>query len=236
MLIVDRREKDLIGRMKDVVVTELEYGDIQILGNGPDGGMSVGMERKKVRDLITSITSGRLSGHQIPGMTASYDVVYLLIEGEWRREESGAIKVKMGNSWKRAHFGKRVVKWEDVWTWLTTMEIMTGCKVKCVSGIEETVRMLAVMDRWASKEWNRHKGHEMKRKNPAWLVPGKKPSLVRRVAEELPGIGQDRAKEVEKVFGCVKTMVNADIKEWLAIPGIGKATAKIVTESVNKEE
>jgi len=60
----------------------------------------------------------------------------------------------------------------------------------------------------------------------------KPPSLVRRVAKELPGIGWERSLLVEETFDSVRTMVNAPLEQWLEIEGIGKGIATKVQEEL----
>ena len=38
----------------------------------------------KLPDLVSSLRTGRLSGHQLPGLVSSFDFSYLLVEGTWR--------------------------------------------------------------------------------------------------------------------------------------------------------
>ena len=68
-------------------------------------------------------------------------------------------------------------------------------------------------------------------------VPGRnlllRPSLVRRIAKELTGIGWQRSGDVDEKFKSVREMVAATEKDWLKIPGIGKKTAKSVVSALN---
>jgi ERCC4-type nuclease len=236
VIMVDRREKDMVKLLPECPVVELEYGDYCIYGNGPEGAVTVGVERKKVRDLITSMMSGRMSGHQIPGMSENYFRSYLIVEGEWK-EEDGEIWVKKEGKWKQGHFGRRKVRAADIWTFLTSLEVFYSLTVRLTRSVEETVDTLRQLDRWWGKPWNKHNSIMMKA-TPATrvsLAPGK-PSLVRRVAVELPGIGIDRAKLVEKEFRSVVEMVEAPEHRWEGIPGIGKQTARMVVRAVRGEE
>ena len=61
------------------VTCRLEFADFAWSGNGPDGQVDIGVERKSLLDLLASMTTGRLSGHQMVGLTAQYDWVYLLV-------------------------------------------------------------------------------------------------------------------------------------------------------------
>src|SRR3990170_3568798 len=59
----------------------LASGDIEILGNGPNGTpLLVGIEYKKIPDLIACVRSGRFAD-QLRGMRDTYLISWLLIEG-----------------------------------------------------------------------------------------------------------------------------------------------------------
>ena len=51
-----------------VKVERMDSADFAFEGNGPKGRCLVGIERKKVKELIQSIESGRFEGEQLPKM------------------------------------------------------------------------------------------------------------------------------------------------------------------------
>ena len=63
------------------LVCHLDFADFSFSGNGPEGGVGIGVERKGVMDLLQSMTSGRLVGHQLIGLQKEYDWTYLLVVG-----------------------------------------------------------------------------------------------------------------------------------------------------------
>ena len=63
----------------------LPFGDFSFVGNGPDEmPLNIGIERKQIREVAGEMSAGRLVGHQVPGLLATYQVVYLIVEGRWR--------------------------------------------------------------------------------------------------------------------------------------------------------
>ncbi len=54
----------------------------------------------------------------------------------------------------------------------------------------------------------------------------RKPSLIRKVAAELPGIGWEKSKGIAVKFGSVAAMVEASVADWETVPGIGKSLAQ----------
>src|SRR5258708_3403809 len=94
VIVLDRREAPALQEAVratgiEMAVTELSFGDAMFLGKGPEGECSVGFERKKLDDLITSMKDRRLSGHQLRGCWQAYTFVYLLSEGIFRERSGG---------------------------------------------------------------------------------------------------------------------------------------------------
>lgn len=240
MILIDRREGELVELIEDGVTVELEYGDATFQGNGPDGEVSIGIERKRVGDLINSIASGRLSGHQLPGMFEAYQHIYLIVEGEFKEDPvTGELLVhKWGRTWTKPERGKRIWRVKDVSHYLSSLEVITGVIVKNTRSMWETAQLIMHLQSWWQKEWGWHKSHlQMHKIQPssAFLRPSKAP-LIRRIAAELPGIGFDRAAKVETFFGTLESMWYADLADWAGIPGIGKVTAKLAWEALHGKE
>jgi ERCC4-type nuclease len=95
MLLVDSREprvlrQELLTRLpKDVVVQALDSADFVVLDKG---GRAVGIERKTVSDLLSSLASPRLQS-QTQRMVSTYPVRILLLEGEFALAEDGTLIV-----------------------------------------------------------------------------------------------------------------------------------------------
>src|SRR5258708_669111 len=64
----------------------LKFGDFSFFGKGPDGPIAIGIELKTVNDFVSSMLSGRLAGHQIPGLLENYQRAYVVIEGVCRMD------------------------------------------------------------------------------------------------------------------------------------------------------
>lgn len=224
-----------------VVLGRLEYGDFSWLGEGPGGApVTIGVEHKRLDDLLQSITTGRFAGHQLPGLLQSYDHTYLIIEGLWRPcPTSGLLQVRAGRDWVDQGRGARRWMYRDIEHWIMTMELKGGVIVRRTSTSDETARLLHALYGWWSKGWDDHRSHLVlsqahainRSHDPALLS---KPSLVRRVANELPGIGWDRSAAVASHFPTVLDMVLATPKDWAKVPGIGKTTSTRVVDALTK--
>lgn len=244
MITIDPRDGsgDLVAYLSGVAEEgRLEFGDASLTGEGPDGDpVGVGVEIKTVGDVLKCITDGRFSGHQLPGLVNSYQVVYLLIEGRWRRDfKSGMLQMNVasrrgGPFWMNASVGQRRFMWRDFDSWLMTIELKGGIRIRTTRDRQETAQFLKDLHSWWCPEagggWDKHQSHLAMHhveylRDQAMLIP---PSPVRVVARDLPGIGDGKngkAKGFEDNFDTVVEMVNAGEEEWAKVAGVGKKTA-----------
>lgn len=232
---------DLVPLLKrrgvDVEIGRLEYGDVSIIGNGPEGcPVAIGVEVKQISDVLKCITDGRFAGHQLPGLIQTYQFRYLLIEGRYRPDVHSGILQWMTHKglWANAAIGNRAFMYKELDHWLMTMEMRGGMRIVRAYDRHEAVCWLADLYHWwCSKEFEEHKSHLSLNESGAIdqnvLV---RPSLVRRMAKELPGVGLDRSAAVAKEFHTPLDMILADESEWRDIEGIGKVTARKIMEAL----
>lgn len=216
----------------------LEFADAMFLGRGPDGvDVAVGIEIKTVSDLVNSLTSGRLAGHQIPGLVATYHWVWLLIEGGMRCGKSGELEVWRGGKWSAftdGYAGGKVWQYRDLHRYLLTLEHVCGVRCRVVPTRREVVQTLVDLYRWwTEKAWEQHKGHVAFNAAPehTWLVPNV--PVVMKVAGQLPGLGVERAGKAAAAFGTVAGMVAASEQEWQKV--VGKGTGTKVWRAIHGE-
>lgn len=229
MILVDSREgsKELADLISDAILVHLDYGDCAFEGNGPNGHIHIGIERKAISDLIQSINSGRLSGHQLPGLLENYQRVYLICEGIWRANRKDGI-VEVFRHGKFKPLGGSTFTSKRIWGYLTALNALTGVILIMTPDMGETALVIEELHQWWNQKWEKHVSHLMVNKvapPSAYLRPGR-PSLLRRMAVELPGVGFERVAIVEKTFGTVQRMFDATEDEWRMLDGIGKVTAK----------
>jgi len=220
-----------------VIMQRLEFADACFIGCGPGGIPSwIGVERKRVGDLISSIDSGRLAGHQLIGLMNSYHEVYLLIEGIWRMGSEGEIQTY--------HNGKR--KWCSIqqhgnsnWTfrsvtkYINTLMVTMGVKVWMTGTLKESAQYLTYLYNWwqipYDKHTSLHQFHKVQRPVDTLI----KPSFLRRACAELEGIGWKRSATVASYFKTMENLVNATEKELLKVEGIGKKTAAAIRKELH---
>jgi len=230
--------------IEGAVLVHLEYGDAMITGHGADGEVEIGVERKTVGDLINSITTGRLSGHQLPGLLESYHKVYLIIEGVWKGgrpmpgQTAGFLEVHTyGGRWKELNRGKRMFRARDVWSYLTTLEA-TGVVVRCTYDIGHTCQMIEDLGHWWGKEWRAHRGHNVVYKVGPPVAPLRveKASFAMKIASDLPHVGWKRAKAVVARFPTMEDMTVAAEDEWREVKGLGNVSAREIYKFIHRGE
>jgi ERCC4-type nuclease len=253
-IIIDTRERPVrdgtyIGSYlhpKDRIVrAALPFGDIAFNGHGPDKSvLKIGVERKTLSDLLNSIRSDRLLGHQLPGMANTYDVCYLFIEGIWKEGESDHI-TKSGDLMKLRHF-TRDKHWETTRYkfsafigMLHSIEQLGGFNIWHARGLRECGRMLSSLYGWWQRPWNDHKALRVFKPQQlgsnASVFAGD-PSPTAKVAMVIPGVGYDRALALADVFPNPSDLMLASGDELQTIPGIGAATARSIQEFIRGRE
>lgn len=215
--------------------TPLQFADCAFVGKGPNGPVSVGMELKRLEDILACITSGRFSGHQLPGLVQHFDEIYLVIEGIYRpNPKDGVLETRHGKEWRPVNLGNRAWMYRDLEAYLTTVEVRGGVRLRRTSDRQETARVVAQIYRWWDTDFEDHTSHlAINRSRDVALFT--KPSLRYLVAASLPGLGHMRAGCAAGHFKTVQEMVLADEKEWASIPGIGKGTAQKIVEGMTSE-
>lgn len=238
-ILVDDREgsKRLVtyACLRDITeLTRLDSADVCMVGNGPVDPVLIGVEVKSIHDLISSMNTGRLQGTQLPTMVEYYQVRWLLVYGMWRPDRRGQLEIQRGNAWKMMRLGSRIVPYSYLESFLFDVETI-GVSVKVVPDEGTAAQWLACLHRWWSKEWVKHKGlRAFDQSHEISLMPSMDaPMLVRaKVASKLPGLGFERATAAAKHFPSVTAMVNANVTEWMEVPGVGKVVAKAIVEAV----
>ncbi len=209
--------------------------DIYFTGRGEGSTpITIGVEHKKIGDLINSLNTERLQGLQMPRMLSTYDRNWLVIEGEWQHDREGRV-----TTWKKRGM-RGVVRGAppaiELEKRLLTLETRGGFRVRHCLSRRDTVRFITALYRfWTDRALDEHKSHlalhapDLDRR---LLAPF---STKREIAARLPSIGYERSGEVDRYFRSIKKMINAPAEEWLKIASIGKGIAQKVVAEIERE-
>ncbi len=221
---------------------KLEYGDLEFSGQGAKGECLIAIERKRINDLVASITSDRLAGHQLQGMARTYDVIYLIIEGLWRNL-NGHVEIRENSTWFKAPIDPRRLN-----GFLTTLESKAGIIVRRTDRPEETVSMVVDLYRWWQQPWEDHKSHQAiytvqptnaNGHRTVSLIP-RDVTLVEKVALQFPGLAE-RARYAADRWPTVRSMMHASEEDWADLLWIdkngkerrlGEVTARKIIEAI----
>ena len=233
MILIDRRvgSNDLLTPLKaagfDAQLVELAFGDIAFEGKGLNGTpLNVGVELKRLGDLVSSLRTGRLAGHQLPGLLRTYDYAWLLVEGQWEQNTKGQVltqKRRMG-IWTPMKGGMSASELDKQ---LLTLELCGGLHVTHTHTRADTVRFLGNLYRWwTDRALDGHTSHLALHVPPTVYAI----SPFRAAVCNWPGIGVKTSRAVEQRFGTIRSAAAASVEEWAAITAgdrkLGKKTAE----------
>jgi ERCC4-type nuclease len=241
--------EELIPLMKNLGVQVspeiLAAGDVEILANGPGGPIMVGVEYKKLGDLIQSMRSGRFAD-QLRKMKEAFTISWLLIEGTISGFRPGS-QVYISTKGKRPFPVPGNVTYHEIISWAMTMCMQGGVLVWRTNSQEETAAWLRSLYLWCTaKEWDAHTAMlDFYQPPPIGSSPFKGPTLCQKWARDLPGIGSDKAVKVAKHFKVARALANATVEEWREVKwvtpkgrkmSIGPKGADKIVEAINESD
>ena len=218
------------------VLTRLDYGDVAIVGNGPDGPCMVGVEVKSIYDLISSINSGRLQATQLPGLMRDYEFRWFLYYSAYKSGPANELLVRRRGKkdWSIYRIGNRVVPFGYVESFLVELSLL-GVHIHRSHDLADAAAWVGVLHRWWSKPWTAHKGmRTIDHSRDVGFLPNIDADTRVRiaVAHALPGVGFERALAAARHFPSVAAMMDATVDEWCRVDGIGKTIAKSIVQTV----
>jgi len=179
-------------------------------------------ERKKIGDMASCILDGRFLFQMQRCKEAGGDYLVLVLEGRYRRNpEDGLLEIPV---WKiNPKTGKRSEVWEPVrptmmhsrfTQYLLELQRDAGIIVMQSENVRGTADTILALYQNFQTPPDQHKSLNQIFKPPTPTVQLIRPSLLRRIASELTGIGWERSGAVAQHFSSVSEMVNAGISEW----------------------
>lgn len=219
VIYVDYREgsKHLINPLRKlglaVEKTDLPYGDVAFEGRGVDNAsVMIGVELKKMNDLVSSLRSGRLVDHQIPGMVGPdgiYKFAWVLVEGQYKGGKMGELLSLTPRGWRQVP-GQMTVS--ELQKRLFSIAF-GGVRVAHVNRDEDTVEWLRDLYRWwTDKALDQHQTtHEVHQ--PGGIVPVS--DFRATLMVRCPGMGRAASLAAEKRFkGSLRKAAMATAQDW----------------------
>lgn len=220
-----------------VSLKRLPAADFAFSGNGPTGPCMIGIERKRTKDMLSSIRTGRFSGEQLPKLLDHYEFAFLLVEG-WIRTnyQTGELEEWWGKKWCAVHLGsqRQAFLALELDSFLSTIELHTRVRVHRTLDERATAEDVINLQGYFAKPWDKHHAHIALHTPPEYATIGKA-STTRRVAVALNGVGWTRSAAVADHFTSVEEMVLATVKDWQKVDGFGKVLSKKVWQELHGE-
>lgn len=237
-----KRLKDLRARGVDADLGLLPYGDYGIPGNGPNGStVMVGVELKTTNDILSSLRSQRLMGHQIPGMVGAdghagmFDRAWLLTEGAWRENDRGEFEAYRG-SWQTFSFGSTPLQLSHLESWILSTVTLGGLMYWHATYPKDTARFIERLHHfWVDKTYEEHRAHEVIYRPPPDRASFHTPSDFVVMISGLPKIGWTRARAIAKAVNeDFEYLMRMSPRQLAEIEGIGTGIAHILYTKLHK--
>lgn len=209
---------------------DLPFGDMAFDGFDTKGPISVGVERKRLHDMLACIDDNRYAAHQRIGMNNLFNETWLVIEGIWRPHDPEGWLMEGDNkgSWWFCRPAGRPVLYSKLRNYLFSVE-RAGTPVIHTRDMSHTAFDICQLYSYYQKK--SHTSHISKHRLniPAFV---EKPALVRRWAEELDGVGPKKAAQAAQIFKTPQALANSEAIEWRAIDGIGPNQAAAIVAQI----
>jgi ERCC4-type nuclease len=201
----------------------------------------VAVERKTLKDLLSSKRSGRLAGEQLPKLFDHYDpqLIFLLLESDYRvNPVSGYLEERFGeysHKWHPTVIGRQAMLGLELDSFLNTISLKTPVTVLKTRNPLETVEAVCSLYHYFQEPLDKRHDH-MALHIPQQQAQLTKAGTVRRVAYALDGIGWERSFAVaDRVKNVIPGLSEMSVSEWAMIPGFGKVLAKKVYKELRGE-
>lgn len=221
-------------------IKRLPFGDFKIVGHGPNGRCSVGVERKTTSEIVSAIGDSRFVGHQLPGLlgtkidgTRRYDYVFIVIEGDrFIDPRTGLLNpAAMKYLPQRGHIYRTVQKFE------LTLMLKAGVRVVYTKNKGHTTEFLCALNEWFDASWSSHKSaYRVEETAPDTAILADR-TMKRKVANQLTGLAWKRTIRADGYFPSIAAMAVGDpnfvvsearqriaVRYWQKALGIKKGT------------
>jgi ERCC4-type nuclease len=218
--------------------SRLPSGDLMFTGNGPSGLLLIGIELKRVDELLTSQQSGRLTS-QLERMQTDYARRWLVYYSPIR-QDGNEFSYLLNGSWTRAVFGdpgdksSKPVPYRYLFNLLSDIE-EAGFRVVHCADLQQVISWtLCCCLSWA-KPWSERKYlRVVDTSQPMPIIPRyhvdkqehERIKLAVRLASLIPGIGTKSVRSFVRAFPSIAAMFNATISQIMSVEGFGKTRAE----------
>ena len=225
--------RQIAGPAVSIEKAKLPAADFCFEGNGPQGPVSVGIERKTLHDMLNCIEDARYAD-QRRRMTQLYNINVLMVEGHWRPHEPNGFLMEgfnNGMGWGYAKFRSNRTMYSMLYRYLIGVA-STGVHVCYTRSTWQCCYDVLEWYHYWNKPFHEHRS-QREIKKVSIPVLDFKPKLVRKWANDISDVGLVLSEAAQRHFRTPIKLATADEMEWLKIPGIGVPTARKIVKEIN---
>ena len=220
----------------------LHAGDFYFPGEGPKGPCLVGIERKRIKDMLSSLRTGRLIGEQIPKLFTHYDYTILILEGTFRTNwHSGLLEDKYGRDYSPVLVGSTNFLGLELESAIASLLAATPIRYIRTRTPKETVEWIVSLNHAFSKPWDQQLAKVTAIHQPEQYATVGKASTVRRLSYALSGLGWEKSGAIEQNFGSFWDVMSTNpncpcirpAKDYTRLPGFGKVLSQRVWDQLH---
>lgn len=229
-------------------ISKMPFGDFWFWGNGPNGRVKVGIERKTLSEIVGEISNTRFMGHQLPGFIKAYDYRFVIIEGDlYIDRKSGLLNPK-----SLRHLPRSSHLYHTVQKYLTTLMLKGGVRLIHTKNKTHTAMCVCALADWFDEPWKKHKSvYQVEEDKPDSAILDDR-TLKRQVANQLTGLRWVRSLKADKHFPSIVSMIVGDttfkttplmrveaMEQWrraLGFKKVGATVRKIVDVCYAKDD
>ena len=212
----------------------LAAGDACFEGNGKEGRILIGIERKRLSDILNCVDDARYAQQRVV-LKQMYRINFLIIEGVWKPDSVTGYLMECIQylTWKPYRYRSQMVRYSKLFRYLISVQL-GGTPVVITRDIEHTAYNIVEIYQYFQKRWEDHTSLIEVQK---MSIPdmNSRPSLVRRWASDLDGVGVKYSLEADQLFPSAYDLATGDEFSWLKIKGIGVATAQDIIRQIWKK-
>lgn len=246
----EENDRDLVPLFGGLAtVMRLPFGDWNWLGVW-DGGQPIWVwgDRKKIGDLVSCVTdTNRLLAQIQKAYEAGFRIFFVVIEANYRPSPtSGMLQTLHGKEWRDYHLNPKdknspMVEYSRIDNYLNQLDFYLGVRVRISRSPRETARMVIDLYHLFQQPPEEHsslKKFEVDTKAKGSYL--QRPTLIRKIANQLPHVGWEKSQAFEDRFGTAKELCQIlglgelGKKELMSVDGVGKKIASDIVEAIEQ--
>ncbi|MBU6231696.1 hypothetical protein KGP36_03425 [Patescibacteria group bacterium] len=186
--------------------------------------------------MLNCIDDARYAAHQRPGMLAMYSKNILMLEGVWKPDSvTGYLMECVATlTWRPFRYRAQMTRYSKLFRYLLSIQLAGTCVI-ITRDQEHTAYNICECFSYFQKRWEDHTSLlETQTLNMPSLTG--KPSLVRRWAAQIEGVGVKHSMEAERLFKTPYELASSDEHDWITVPGIGAKLARSIIKQIHETE